>query len=178
MKNQLNQLQGKAAAYWQQLLANPYIQQGVHWYGSQSSRDQNIIKAVTLLLVLALIFLMVYAPLLKSRTSAEVELNKNIKTYNLLASNAGRFTTGAASNNNVSILSAVTNQARAQNLNLSRYEQDGANLRIWLDRVPFDDAISCLEALERQYAVSVSQISIDRTDSVGRVDVRATLSRN
>ena len=178
MKNQLNQLQSKAASYWQQLLANPYMQQGVQWYGGQSSRDQNIIKAVALLLVLALVFLMVYAPLLQGRTSAEAELNKNIKIYNLLASNAGRFATGAASNNSVSILSAVTNQARAQNLNLSRYEQDGANLRIWLDRVPFDDAISWLEALERQYAVSVSQISIDRTDSVGRVDVRATLGRN
>lgn len=164
--------------WYKQVLQNQTVQQGIGWYNNQTARDQLIVKGVAVALVAALVLSLFYAPLLKDKKTAKAALDKNIATYNLIASNAGRFGSASGSANaNSSILAAVTGQARTQNINLSRYEQDGANLRVWLDRVPFDEAITWLETLESKHAISVSQISIDKTNSNGRVDVRATLGR-
>lgn len=180
MNERFEQLKQQALAWWhKQVLQNANVQQGVNWYTNKSVRDQLIIKVIVALLVVALVWVMIYAPLLKSKNNAKTELENNLTTYNLIASNAGRFGGTSSSGNpqNDSILSAATNQARAKNVNLSRYEQEGANLRVWLERVAFDDAISWLEILQNQYGIMVSQISIDKTDTIGRVDIRATLGR-
>lgn len=162
-----------------QVAQNPNVQQAVQWYNAKPAREQLILKAIAALLVLALIWTIFYAPLIQSRKTARVELEKNLATYNLIASNAGRFSSShsASGSQNDSILAAATNQARNKNINLSRYEQDGANLRVWLERAAFDDAITWLESLQNDYGISVSQISIDKTDTIGRVDIRATLAR-
>lgn len=183
MKDRINQFFEQLSEQWQafwakQVLQNPVVQQASGWYNGQNQRDQLIVKAVLALLVLALVIVLVYAPLLKGKKNAQAELQRNLTTYNLIASNAGKFGRASASGNQTgSILASVTNQAKAQNINLSRYEQDGSNLRVWLDRVVFDDAISWLETLESKHSIVVSQITVDATNSVGRVDIRATLAR-
>lgn len=175
----IENLREQSEQLWRkQVLESQAVQQGTNWYNSQTARDQLIVKLLALLVVIALVFTLFYAPLIKDKKVAQQTLDKNLATYNLIASNAGRFG-GAASSASASgsVLSAVTNQARAQGINLSRYEQDGANLRVWLDRVAFDEAITWLETLESKHAIGVSQISIDKTSSNGRVDIRATLGR-
>lgn len=149
------------------------------WYQSLAARDQLVVKLVGWLMVAALVFLVVYAPLLKGQKSATARLDKNIATYNLLADNAGRFgsVSSSSSGSSAPLLATVTQQAKASGIQLSRYEQDGKSLRIWVERAVFDDAISWLETLQSGSGVIVSQINIDRTERTGLVDIRATLSR-
>lgn len=178
MKAQLQQLTDQYEQFKTKLQAQPSVQQAVAWYNSLAKRDQLIVKSISGLLVVALIFIMFYAPLIQAKKTAKSQLERNLSTYNLIASNAGRF--GGASTQagmGESILGATTSLAQQQGVNLSRYEQDGLNLRVWLDKTPFDDAISWLETLESQRGIRVSQISIDKTDRAGRVDIRATLTR-
>lgn len=179
MKAQLQQLSDQFQELKQKLLAQPSVQQATAWYNGLPKRDQLIVQLVSVLLIAALVFAMFYAPLLKARKTAQSQLDRNLTTYNLIASNAGRF--GGVGSNQVnlsgSILSATTSLAQQQGINLSRYEQDGSNLRVWLDKTAFDDAITWFEALETQRGIRVSQISIDKTDITGRVDIRATLTR-
>ncbi len=178
MKAQVQKLTDQLENFKLKLLAQPSVQQAANWYNSLPKRDQLIVKAVSGLLIVSLIFVMFYAPLLQAKKAAKLQLERNLTTYNLIASNAGRFggTSGQA-NMGGSILGATTSLAQQQGINLSRYEQDGANLRVWLDKTPFDDAITWFEALESERGIRVSQISIDKTDRTGRVDIRATLSR-
>lgn len=178
MKAQLQQLTDRLGELKLKLFAQPSVQQAANWYNSLPKRDQLIVKAVSGLLIVSLIFVMFYAPLLQARKTAQSQLERNLSTYNLIASNAGRFG-GASGQANMggSILGATTSLAQQQGINLNRYEQDGANLRVWLDKTPFDDAITWFEALESERGIRVSQISIDKTDRTGRVDIRATLSR-
>ena len=68
-------------------------------------------------------------------------------------------------------------QAKASGLSLSRYEQDGQGLRIWLDDVSFDDAMTMLEALQSSAGVVANQVNVDKADRPGVVDIRATLSQ-
>lgn len=177
MKAQLNQLNEQWVQLQLKLLAQPSVQQAKNWYVSLPKRDQLVVKLVSALLVVALVFVMFYAPLLQSKKMAQSQLERNLITYNLIASNAGRFGGVSQVNQSGSILSATTSLAQQQGVNLSRYEQDGANLRVWLDKVAFDEAIAWFETLEAQRGIRVSQISIDKTDRAGRVDIRATLSR-
>lgn len=178
MRAQLQQVSDQLDMYKSKLRAQPSVQQAFNWYASLPKRDQLIVKAVSGLLAVALVFVLFYAPLLKSKKTAQSQLDRHLATYNLIASNAGRFG-GASTEANLSgsILSATTSLAQQQGVNLSRYEQDGSNLRVWLDKVAFDEAIAWFEALKTQRGVRVSQVSIDKTNRVGRVDVRATLSR-
>ncbi len=178
MKAQLQRLAGQFDEFKLKLLAQPSVQQAINWYNSLPKRDQLIIKVVSGLLMVALVFIMFYAPLLQAKKTAKSQLERNLSTYNLIASNAGRFG-GASGQANMggSILAATTSLAQQQGINLSRYEQDGVNLRVWLDKTPFDEAITWFEALESQRGIRVSQISIDKTDRAGRVDIRATLIR-
>ena len=170
------QQQGKQ--YWTtRIVQQPQVQQAWQWYANKSARDQKILQAITATIFLFLIWSVVYAPLLASRQIAQESLNKHLATYHLIASNAGQFGSVSAASDGAqtSVLAAVTQSARNQSINLSRYEQDGVNLRIWLEKVAFDDAIGWLENLQSKHAIVVSQISVDKSISVGRVDIRATL---
>lgn len=162
----------------QQVAQNPQLQQAVQWYQSKAAYEQNILKGLAAVVLVLLVWSLFYAPLLNSRTQAQAALEKNLATYQLIASNAGQFGgVNASANQNRSVLAAVTQAARKHSVNLSRYEQDGAQLRVWLEKVAFDEAIQWLEALQKQDGIVVSQISIDQSASAGRVDIRATLGR-
>lgn len=163
----------------QQLQDNPLLQQWQRWYGALPARDRLIVQGVGWLMLVALIVVLVYAPLLEGRRNASAQLERNLTTYNLIASNAGRFGNAQAggSNGSAPLLSVVTQQAKVQGISLSRYEQDGQSLRVWLDKAAFDEAISWLEALQGAHGIQASQISIDQAGQPGRVDIRATLTR-
>jgi len=160
-----------------QIKATSAWQQASQWYLALAQRDRLIVKAVAAVLVVAMIFLLIYAPLLKARKNAASALQKNVGLYNQLAENAYRFGSTDTQAAGGSLLTVVTRQAKAAGLSLSRYEQDGKGLRVWLDNVSFDDAITMLESLQSKSGVVASQINIDKTDRSGVVDIRATLSQ-
>ena len=177
MKARLKELQSQLTA---QVKESTLWQTGHHWYQALPVRDRTVVKAVAALFVIAMIYLIVYAPLLKGQQTAEAALKKNIATYNLLADNANRF--GAVSGNGnsggqSSLLATVTRYAKTAGISLSRYEQDGNNLRIWIDKAVFDEAIDWLEQLQASQGVQVGQINIERSDRPGVVDIRATLTQ-
>lgn len=158
----------------QQIATQAQVQAGIQWYQALSARDQLIVRGVGWLVVLALVFLIVYAPLIKDQRSLEGRLDRAVASYNKIAQNAYKF--GGAGTSSGPILSVVTQQARQSGITLSRYEQDGKGLRIWVDKVAFDEAIAWLEQLQADNGIIVSQINIERKDNPGWVDLRATLS--
>lgn len=173
MKARIEQLTNQALT---QLRNQPAVQQAQRWYQSQSQRDQLIIKSLGWLIAAALVFVIIYAPLLQARSNAAAQLERNQALYNLIAQNAGQFSQASAASNGP-ILNVVTQQARSSGVDLSRYEQDGQALRVWLDKVAFNDAITWFEQLHANHGINATQVSVDKTAVTGRVDIRATLSR-
>lgn len=174
MKARMNQALNDARA---QLVQQPSVQAAMSWYAALSARDQTLVKALALLCTLVLVFVMLYVPLLDGRKQAQDALERNLVLYTSLANNAGRFSAVSPSNAATPLLAVVTQQARETAVTLTRYEQDGQALRVWLDKVAFDEAIVWLESLQATHGVRATQLSIDRTEREGRVDIRATLSR-
>lgn len=157
---------------------SPYVQSMRSWYRALPGRDQLIVKALSIVVAAALIFVVIYAPLLKQHTRLQARIDRSLKSYNLIADNAYRFGGGASvQETGGPILSIVTQEAYTSSINLSRYEQDGLGLRIWVDKTAFDDFVAWLEVLRNQHGIRVSQINVDLKNSAGWVDVRATLSQ-
>jgi general secretion pathway protein M len=176
----MNKLQQQLVVNWhearQQFKQLPPVVSVNLWYGSQNSRDQKIIKAISAFLVLCLIVLLFVQPFLAKQEIYQAKLDKSLSTYELLASNAHKFqiqVSGQSSDG--PILAIVTQQAKRSNINLKRFEPDGDGLRIWLEDAVFDDAIRWLEALNQNHNIQIKQIDVDRGEASGLVDLRGTL---
>lgn len=148
------------------------------WYEQLAERDQKIVKAISVIVVAALLFSWVWQPVMQGRAEAESRYVKELKFHNKMKENAYLFSqasSGASTGTGGSILSTVNNTAKVKNIQLKRFEPDGdSGLRIWLDKVNFDAAIAWLELLETTRGITVEQISIDKVEP-GIVNIRAVL---
>ncbi|MDF1763185.1 MAG: type II secretion system protein M [Oleibacter sp.] len=174
----MKQAFGKFSSSLSQAWRNdPRVGQAKDWYQHLPARDQLVVRFIGVLLLIALLFMVFVAPLIKDHRELQATLDKKIDFYELLAENGVLYASGGkGSANGRPLLALVNAEARKGNVTLTRFEQDGADLRVWVDDVGFDDVIAWIETLSRQYGVVTSQITIDRDDKVGRVDVRATFT--
>lgn len=155
----------------------PAIVAGKQWFLRQSERDQYVIKLLAGFVSICLIIVLFIQPFYSKQSSYEAKLAKSITVYEQLANNAHKFQgkVGSSNSSNTPILALITQQAKIAQINLKRFEPDDQNLRIWLDDVSFDNAARWLETLTREHGIQVKQISIERSQKNGRVDLRATL---
>lgn len=153
----------------------PAVIAGKQWFSRQSIRDQKIIKTLLGFVIICLIVVTFIQPFYNQQPLHQVKLNKSIATYEQLASNAHKFRGKGNSSSSTPILALITQQAKIAKINLKRFEPDDENLRIWLDNESFDDAARWLETLTRDHGIKVKQISIERSEKIGRIDLRATL---
>lgn len=161
------------------LESDPRVTQVKDWYQALPSRDQLIVRLVGALLVFALFYLFFIAPLINEHRELINKLERKKDFYQLMADNSAQFSSGTvpAANSSKPLLAVVNQEARRGKVKLTRYEQDGESLRIWMDDAKFEDAILWLERLSRTHAVVVSQINIDRSEKPGYADIRATFTR-
>lgn len=147
----------------------------LHWFNEQSPRDKKIIKLVGAFVAACLVIVLFVQPFYSKQATYQAKLNKSISVYEQLAKNAHKFNSKSTRSSSTPILALVTQQAKRANINLKRFEPDNESLRIWLDNESFDDAVRWLETLTQDHGVRVKQISIERSDKPGRIDLRATL---
>lgn len=162
----------------QSLKNQPSVRQASQWYESQNVRDKWIIKTLVALLALLFAYWLIISPALSSNQEIKGKLESNLALYNLIADNAYRFgQVSSSSTNQAPLLNLISQQAQQNNISLNRYEQSEQGVKIWLENVAFDQAISWLENLKVQSGISVKQINVDKQALEGRVNLRATLSR-
>ncbi|MDO6681150.1 MULTISPECIES: type II secretion system protein GspM [unclassified Oceanobacter] len=159
----------------QRLTAIPQVQAASNWYGALPARDRLVVRGLAWLLGAALVYVLIFAPLLRENQRVQRDLDKKLDVYNLIAENAGKFGGASLEKSSGPILTLVTQAARSDRIQLDRYEQDGQGVRIWLDNIEFDMFIAWVESLQIRHGIRVSQITVDSSDLPGRVDVRATL---
>jgi general secretion pathway protein M len=175
MNKNLIKIQETGQALLTKVQKIPAIIAGKQWFSRQSIRDQKIIKALLGFVVICLIIVTFIQPFYSQKPLHQAKLNKSIATYEQLASNAHKFQGKGNSSSSTPILAVITQQAKIAEINLKRFEPDNDNLRIWLDNESFDDAARWLETLTRDHGIKVKQISVERSEKNGRVDLRATL---
>lgn len=147
-----------------------------NWYAALSERDRTIVKALSVLFIIAIFISWIWQPMIKANKDAESRLNSELKFHTFMKENAHKVSSGPVSGGSEgSILGTVNQLAKVKGLTLKRFEPEGSNgLRVWLDKVEFNKVIDWLELLEAEKGISVEQISIDKVNS-GIVNLRAVL---
>lgn len=158
-------------------LEDSRVQQAQAWYQAQSVRDQTIVRLVIWLFILAVIFSIFVAPLIRQNNELKSQLESKTEFYELMAQNGARFVGATGNTAGKPILAVVSQQAKREQIVLTRYEQDGESLRVWVDNASFDDTSRWIEDLSRTKGIQVSQINIDRKNEPGRVDLRVTFTQ-
>lgn len=161
------------------VMGDARVQQGIDWYRRLPARDQMIVRLVAVLAALAILFSLFVAPLIRKHTELSVRLEDKISFYNLMAENGARFGGGsqAGASANKPLLAVVSQEAKKSGIALTRYEQDGTSLRVWVDDAGFDEAIAWIENLARRQGVIASQVNIDRDNQQGKADFRITFTQ-
>jgi general secretion pathway protein M len=156
------------------------------WFELLDDREQKIVLAAAIVVVLAVLFLAIWMPLSngQKRMSAAVETWQS--SLEMLQPLKGRINSGGNSqispqNLNQPLVVVVDSTLRVRNLNtaLKRSQPTGNNIRVEFENVAFDDLMIWLGDLSAQYALQVQSGSFSMTgaENQGRVNAQMTLGR-
>lgn len=163
------------------LASNQTVQGGISWYRNLPPRDALVVKALAIIIAISLVYLWIWVPAEQYANRYESKLKTEKELHAFMKANAykvsGNSQRGKASGAGQSVLALVNSTSKAKGIALSRFEPEGENgLRIWLDKVKFDDVIDWIDLLENERGVRVTQINIDKVEP-GTVNLRAVLKR-
>jgi len=153
-------------------------------YDALPSRDQKALLALCVALALAILFFLVWSPAHSFAKQQEANLSSGkellswVKANEMVARSLVADTSKGSSKilDSQSLVSTVSANAQKHKIKLKRFEPSGERkVRVWLEKVPFNNVIVWLRDLNSTYNIEVSQISIDRDEKGGLVNVRITL---
>ena len=154
------------------------------WFNALAPRERTMVSIAAAVIVLALIYAAAWSPLSSSVDGLEqsVEEQQALKQWmQQSAAEVTRLRNAAGSTGDHRSLLAVVDQTSKQSQlapAVKRIEPDGQELvRVSLEQAAFDDLVTWLGSLQRNFGVSVADVSIDRQADSGRVNVRLTLQR-
>ncbi|MGJ8669433.1 MAG: type II secretion system protein GspM [Oceanococcus sp.] len=154
------------------------------WFSNLAPREQWMVGAAAVVLVLMIYFLMVWEPL--SKTSARLDqdivnarelviyMQKARKDVAQLGGSAAR----KPSNNGRSLLAQVDSSGKRSGVanHIKRIQPEGQNqVRLWLEDAPFEALMNWLNQLQQKQGIVLENGSLDRDDKTGTVKARLTL---
>lgn len=170
------------------LKENPSVKRLVARYDQLPRRDQQALKLMTVVVLVALIYFAIWRPVAQYHDQAVADrqnaaellawMQENQATIRQLAGESG------SSGNNAEkpadgreLMATVTSTAREAGLDLQRFEPSGDEaIRVWLENVPFTEVATWLEGLNSEHGILIDQAALDRRDTPGIVSVRLTLA--
>lgn len=152
-------------------------------FHSLQPREQNLITALAVVVLIALIYLLLMHPAINSVASASKKLEAKQSLVQWMKANedaaraASKATRGrSTSNRSQDILGAVNNAASRHNITLQRYEPEGKNkLRVWLEDASFNGMVRWLHQLESRNGITVASISLDAEKEPGLISAKIVL---
>jgi general secretion pathway protein M len=155
------------------------------WLFSLEPRERMMVAAGTVLLVLLLLYVLVWAPMRSGYHTLQESVSEqrdtvlwmqgSAQTIQRLRSSGGATARGLEGR---SLLSVTDSTARAGGLGpaLKRVEPEGANsVRVWLEGASFDVLVKWLGTLSTQHGVDANSVSLERNEAPGMVNARLTL---
>ncbi|MDX1692700.1 MAG: type II secretion system protein M [Ketobacteraceae bacterium] len=161
---------------------NDKIREAKRAYYGLAPREQNLIAALAVVVIVALIYLIFMFPAQNSVSSASKKLEAKQSLLQWMQANeeqaiaAGKSGNGRRSGNNQNILGAVNSAASRYQITLQRYEPEGKDkLRVWLEDASFNNMVRWLHQLESQNGITVSSISLDAEKDPGLISAKIVL---
>ncbi|UZW76230.1 type II secretion system protein M [Alkalimarinus sediminis] len=162
----------------------PSVVSAMRQFEAMPKRDQQALVVLAVALFLAILYFLVWSPAHEFANKQQNNLQSSKELLSWVQANEGVAkslvaNSGAGSStilDSQSLVSTVSANAQKHNIKLKRFEPSGdRKVRVWLEKVPFNTVIVWLRDLNETYSIGVSQVSIDKDEKGGLVNVRLTL---
>jgi len=169
IRESLQWLRGEAERFW----------------SARNARERWLLGGGGLLVLVVLPYVAIWEPLVERRAYLQDRVAEQRQDLAWMRSAAeeiqarnGESASAEPVTDERSLLSLVDRAARDAGIDdqLSRAQPDGdGTLRVWMDRVPFDELMGWLDGLQRAAGVEVAALTVERTQDDGLVNARLTL---
>ncbi|WP_250658161.1 type II secretion system protein GspM [Alkalimarinus coralli] len=162
----------------------PAVVSATRQLGSLPKGDQQALLVLSIALALAVLYFLVWSPAHNYAKDQAANLTSSKELLSWVNANKGIAKSLASSSGSNSsqimdsqtLVSTVSANAQKHKIKLKRFEPSGdRKVRVWLEKVPFNTIIVWLRDLDTAYNIKVSQVSLDKDEKGGLVNVRLTL---
>ncbi len=164
--------------YWAEFRSHKAVIELENKYHSLPERDRHAVHGLAVVIGLFILYQFIVSPGLGYFGNARAQYQKHYDDYHWMETVAPEVKKKSSSNDSKrsgSLLSVASGTAKKFNLSFNRFEPIGDDrVRLYLERVQFNDVVRWLGALETDMGVSAVDISLDSAGP-GMVNVRLTL---
>ena len=158
------------------------------WWETLQPKDRYMVLVGGVVVAIAILYFVVWTPVSASRNNKEMRVENKRETVIWMAQKKKEVEHLKRINPNLfnqatdsrSLLAIVDNGAKQMGTrsSITRIDPDGENkVSIWVEDISFDHLIVLLGELERRNYVQIADASLNKSEQIGKVSGKVTLSR-
>ena len=154
------------------------------WLMSLSKRERHLVLSASALIVIFLLYQLMISPVIDSYNKRKTNVSKAEETISWMKSAATEIQNlrgsglAARPTGKQFVLGSIERSIKAADLStvMKRIQPEGTSgVRLWFEEAEFNSFISWLEKIEKQQGFIVNELSIDKTERPGLVNIRIYL---
>lgn len=163
------------------VMQHPRVKQLLANYYTLEQRDRLALNALGVFFAILFVYFGLWSPAYEYRQESLEYRDRQFTLLQYMRATEQRARTvesgsGQPAVAGQNLLTRVSRTAQQHQIRPNRLQPEGeGSVSVWFDQVPFNDLIAWLEQLVVQQGIEVRQISIDREDRAGMVNVRLVL---
>ena len=158
------------------------------WWATLQPRERLIVAAGVIFVIASVIYLFAWSPIVESRDNKKMRIDnkreiltwmtqKKQEVEHLKRINPNLFNQVSDRRSLLAIVDTGAKQMGIRN-SITRIEPNGEDaVLIWLEDMIFDRLIVLLGELNRRNHIQVNDVSLNKSDQVGKVSGKVTLTR-
>ncbi len=153
-----------------------YLASFQSWWSSISSREQRMVIACSMLLVVGIVYWGILQPI---STRAELAQNRIVSEKQLLSwvqNKADEIShlraQGGQTVSDQPLNQIISSTASRFNIELIRVQPRGEMIQVWVQPLPFSTLVDWIAHLKEQQGVEVAFLDVDKAERAGVVEVK------
>lgn len=148
-----------------------------NWWSQLAQREQQLVAVMAVIVGVSILYWGIWSPISNAEARALSQRNAQASTLAYVKQTANKIaalkqTTGRKAATGGSLGSIVTQSAGRFGLTITRMQPQGNKIQVWMDDVPFESLLGCLDDLVQQKGLSLDNLDVAAADQVGMVQVR------
>lgn len=140
-----------------------------------NKREKQLVSGMVTVIVIFLFYSLIWQPLNDNIAKAEKKIVKQQQLLAWVQENTARYKQqngGSKKQSKGSLSSIVNKTAAGARISIERIQQQGDDIQVWLEAVPFNNLLSWLEKLTKDQGLAIKNIDLSDSDQEGAVNVR------
>ena len=147
-----------------------------NWWSQLAQREQQLVAAMAVVVGISILYWGIWSPISNAEARALSQRNAQASTLAYVKQTANKIAalkqTSGRKAVSGSLGSIVTQSAGRFGLTITRMQPQGNKIQVWMDDVPFESLLACLDDLVQQKGLSLDNLDVATADQVGMVQVR------